>query len=454
MRLIPRMLVLLLLVAARPTMACDPTNQLGDRLDGPAPVAGEHGCQPFAPCVEVTSVYPFERVGTAPVFPIGGCFSVARNASRYVLLVNEFDLNQNPGFYRTISTDGETWDSLSSIPPFPNEQAWFGGIKCPDLQFRDDGKLHLYFKGQDTSDGNPKFGYAVSSDLGRSWSIHPTPVFQSDLLGWEGKIDMPSIIDTGIPGTRRFLMAYYADPVGAEGLEGEIGLAFSPDGITWSKHPENPVVRKGTLPWNCNLAGRPRLLLAPDGAIHMFYAGSRTCIKVLHAVSIDQGSTWSTDPVPYFDWPADPAGWDYQAPYYCTSFTWDPYPSRLQMFYTSAGYQVGLAEADWPLLFPVSAPEPLARTVALSIEPNPFQGSVLIRARHEGSEVGTARLRVHDVSGRLLQTLWSGGWRDLPASLEWNGRTMSGESAATGRYLLTLSGDGRLYATQSVLKLR
>lgn len=423
-------------LASGVAIACDPTT---------AHLPEAETCEPMNPCIAVSGVYPFERVQTTPVYATGGCFAVARDAQKYVLLVTVFPVDPNPGFYLTTSTDGVTWTTLSPGPVFPPNNAWFTGIKCPDLQFRDDGKLHLYFKGQDARDGLPKFGHAVSSNYGRNWTIDAEPVFWPSYLGWEGDIDMPSILDTGVPGERRFVMAYYADPVGGPGLTGDVGVAFSDDGLVWQKHTGNPVVVNGSDPWNCRLAGRPRLWQGPDGSLHMFYAGTRICVKVLHAVSLDGGDTWQPDPLPVFDLADDPLQWDGTGSLYCTSFAWDPYPTRLQMFYTGGGFQVGLAEADWPLVIPTAVPEEVVETGArmrvFFATPNPFRGRTSLQsARVDGGQ--PTSIRIHDVSGRLVRVLWSGRGVELPLQLDWDGLGASGQPAPAGRYLATtLVGD-------------
>lgn len=453
--------VSLLLLAAGFSRACDPTDpktspdaavctgspspsDLRATSPGVSNLDPTGECSPVNPCVPIIAGSPFTRPVGNYVFETGGCFSVARYGNEdYVLLVTVFPQEPNPGFYRTTSVDGVNWASLSASPVLAGNTYWFTGIKCPDLRYADDGTLRLYFKGSDRADGVSKFGFATSTDDGVTWSVHPTPVFASSFSGWEGAIDMPSVIDRGIDGVRRFVLAYYADPVVGDGLTGDIGIAYSEDGITWTKHPANPRITKGSDPWNCRVAGRPRLLMGPEGELHCFYAGDRVCIKVLHAVSTDGGTTWVKDPLPIYDIPDDTGSWEYGGGLYCTSFVWKPFGEHLEMFYTGPGPHVGLAEADWPLSTPTAVGEPsVPSALPLLVTPNPSSGQTTIQlaSLDEGIDVAaTLSLRIHDVTGRLVRLVWSGTAADARNGIVWDGRGNGAGIAPNGRYLVTLT---------------
>jgi len=90
-----------------------------------------------------------------------------------------------------------------------------------------------------------------------------------------------------------------------------------------------------------------------------------------------------------------------------------------------------------------------ASTRLLGSSPNPFHRATLIR--FDLSRAARVRLRVFDLSGRLLRTLVS-GWQ--PASrheIAWDGRDDSGRRVANGVCFVRLDVDGRSYARKVLL---
>jgi len=82
---------------------------------------------------------------------------------------------------------------------------------------------------------------------------------------------------------------------GGGGSRLRTGYATSPDGITWTKHPSNPVLNYG-LPsfWDEYRARSPSILF--DGiTYHMWYSGSDGTYRIGYATSPD-GITWTKYP--------------------------------------------------------------------------------------------------------------------------------------------------------------
>ncbi len=72
----------------------------------------------------------------------------------------------------------------------------------------------------------------------------------------------------------------------------DVGHATSPDGITWTKHPE-PVLRTGTG-WDGTTVDNP--FVAFDGSVYrMWYTGFGNVVRIGHAVSAD-GIHWARQP--------------------------------------------------------------------------------------------------------------------------------------------------------------
>jgi predicted GH43/DUF377 family glycosyl hydrolase len=94
-----------------------------------------------------------------------------------------------------------------------------------------------------------------------------------------------------------------------------IGLATSPDGITWTKHPNNPVMDVGPIgSWDENTIFGCCVLLM-DTLFHMWYSGHSGPVKryenyrIGHATSPD-GISWEKDPAnPVLDMGPEDA-WD------------------------------------------------------------------------------------------------------------------------------------------------
>ena len=97
---------------------------------------------------------------------------------------------------------------------------------------------------------------------------------------------------------------------GFDGIFNQIGHATSPDGIDWTKDPNNPVVEVGQAgSWEESHAYIPNVLLI-NSVYHMWYDGAWGYIeKTGHATSTD-GSNWTKDPLnPVLD--TGPSGsWD------------------------------------------------------------------------------------------------------------------------------------------------
>ena len=102
--------------------------------------------------------------------------------------------------------------------------------------------------------------------------------------------------------------AYYTGLTGAGRGTGTIGVAFSDDGVTWTKHPEPVLVPSET--WELRSLDRPRVVSTPDGLV-MLYTALDLNRRGL-ATSTD-GITWTKVPGPSIertDFPLQGGSWD------------------------------------------------------------------------------------------------------------------------------------------------
>jgi hypothetical protein len=102
--------------------------------------------------------------------------------------------------------------------------------------------------------------------------------------------------------------AYYAGVSGPGRGTGKIGVAFSDDGVTWTKHPDPVLVASES--WELRSLDRPRVVSTPDGLV-MLYTALDLNRRAL-ATSTD-GITWTKVPGPSIeqqDFPIQGGSWD------------------------------------------------------------------------------------------------------------------------------------------------
>jgi FG-GAP-like repeat len=91
------------------------------------------------------------------------------------------------------------------------------------------------------------------------------------------------------------------------------------------------------------------------------------------------------------------------------------------------------------------------RVVLLENRPNPFQSRTEIGFRVEGRpEPGPFSLKIYDVQGRLIRTLWNASW-PTSATIPWDARTDSGERVGAGVYFYQLEFDALRLTRRLVL---
>ena len=150
-----------------------------------------------------------------------------------------------------------------------------------------DGSQYLmYFTGIDGS--NWRIGAATSPD-GVVWTKYANnPVI---VLGASGEWDDVHVLrpDALFDGS-----TYHLWYTASDGGYYRIGHATSPDGFTWTKDPDNPVVDRGAYyVWDYYYAMHPTVA-EYDGEYHMWYTGYDGTYSIGHATSAD-GWEWTKD---------------------------------------------------------------------------------------------------------------------------------------------------------------
>lgn len=145
------------------------------------------------------------------------------------------------------------------------------------------------------ADVKARICYAVSSD-GIHWTKHSEPVL--DLGGpgeWDrGWLDTPEVVKAG----DTYLMMYYGDTLQLPAeISSAMGVAFSEDGIHWTKSVSNPVFTKsGAGHWDGTWVESPAILYDESSEEYrMWYNGADTStwkLQIGYATSPD-GESWT-----------------------------------------------------------------------------------------------------------------------------------------------------------------
>jgi hypothetical protein len=142
------------------------------------------------------------------------------------------------------STDGVSWNKSASNPVLQRSgtQPWdAGGVSYGPLL--DEGDHYtMFFRGYDA--GNIyRYGRAVSTDL-ISWQRDPGFVFGTGAAGtWDEKLSTIRVNKQGA-GYGMWYSAYDA------GWAGGLGYAYSPDGLAWNRNAANPVLAGTPGDWD------------------------------------------------------------------------------------------------------------------------------------------------------------------------------------------------------------
>jgi predicted GH43/DUF377 family glycosyl hydrolase len=133
------------------------------------------------------------------------------------------------------SSDGMHWSAPEVVFPPNPATSWESDINRPSVLKRADG-YHLWYTGQ--AKGQSWIGYATSPD-GRQWKrMSDKPVLSPELPWEKGTVMCPNVLWD--EESKLYRMWYSA---GDQYEPDAIGYATSPDGLTWKKHPANPVLR-------------------------------------------------------------------------------------------------------------------------------------------------------------------------------------------------------------------
>lgn len=194
-----------------------------------------------------------------------------------------------------VKTNGQTqWTKYANNPVITKgPELWdIIAIGQPTVLFEND-TIKMWYAGVG-SDMKGRICYATSTD-GINWNKYNNPVIDVGSQGeWDsGWLDTPEILKDD----NEYKMYYYGDTVQQNAAySSAIGLAHSPDGINWTKDPNNPIFTKANFgDWDGTWVESPALFWdSINGDYVMWYNGVDTNtwkIQIGLATSLD-GINW------------------------------------------------------------------------------------------------------------------------------------------------------------------
>lgn len=220
---------------------------------------------------------------------LGTCFDVAvlREEGRYRMY---FSWRPKKSVALTESRDGVSWSEPEIVLGPERSTGWEDDINRPAVVRREDG-YHLWYTGQ--AKGRSWIGYATSPD-GRNWKrMSSQPVLSAEKPWEKVAVMCPHVVWDAEAGRWRM---WYS---GGEQYEPDaIGYATSRDGLSWSKHENNPVFSSDPgAEWERHKVTACQVVKRGDWHL-MFYIGFRDVhhAQIGLARSRDGISGWERHP--------------------------------------------------------------------------------------------------------------------------------------------------------------
>ena len=172
------------------------------------------------------------------------------------------------------SPDGQTWTLDPDTPILDSADETFDGFTffASSALVEEDGSWTLYLytlaEGRDGAPG--MILRATAPNPAGVWSLDLDPVLTP---GGEGAWDAVRVIDPSVirtpDGYRMWYTGADTDRLQATRL---IGLATSPDGIHWTKHPEPVLTLSEKGEWDGYRVFQPHVVQTPDGFLMLYKA--------------------------------------------------------------------------------------------------------------------------------------------------------------------------------------
>ena len=193
------------------------------------------------------------------------------------------------------SLDGVTWTKDTNNPVLSKGKVgdWDeSNAFNPGAVILIDSIYHIWYTGHKGDDfaANFQIGHATSPD-GVAWTKDTNnPVLSA---GPSGTWDDTYIAGSFVVYDGKEYHMWYGAYNGTHGIR--IGHATSPDGVTWTKDPLNPVLTFETGKWDDRRVEFPKVIF--DGTnYHMWYSGGSYFSWQIGYATSEDGSTWTKYP--------------------------------------------------------------------------------------------------------------------------------------------------------------
>lgn len=278
----------------------------------------------------------------------------------------------------------------------------------------------------------------ATSPDGITWTKDPANPVLIPGGNWD---DFEAIHPTVIYEDSTFRMYYN----GHDGLTQRVVYAYSTDGTNWIKHTAFFMLEHG-LPgsWDENELG-PLSVLHPDSAYHMWYTGwdNNDNFRIGHATSPD-GFTWTKDSANPVLGPGNAGEWDAAMIAIPAVLFRD---NLFKMWYggfDGSHFQTGYATSNDTATTSISNSfdqDLLPSEYELSQNyPNPFNPETHIEFRMANG--GFVELRIYDLLGKEVKTLVNERRQAGTYTEQWDGTNTAGQPVASGVYLYQLRIEG------------
>ena len=204
------------------------------------------------------------------------------------------------------------WVRDSSNPVLsPNVTGWDSSEVLIPRVYYDGSKYQMWYSGDNGTieAGGGSIGYATSSD-GVMWIKSSGPVLTRGMAGsWDSLLVYAGFV---LKNSSSYLMWYEGAQLKPDGYccNFGIGLATSPDGLSWTKYGGNPILTSES-------SSRPYVsypwVLRVGGQFKMWYACGLYTPSYLSAICLansSDGIRWSQNPTPVFRGTGTTTDWD------------------------------------------------------------------------------------------------------------------------------------------------
>ncbi len=189
------------------------------------------------------------------------------------------------GIGYAVSSDGRRWNRVQNQAVAISGAGWSGPAIHPTVVANAPGDYQMWFSG---GLFGGSIGQATGSD-GMNWAGASTVLMAGGPGSWdEGGVGEPTVA--------RDPSGYWMWYVGVDSAGGNasIGLATSPDGVTWAKSLSNPVLSPRAGEWHSAGLGAPAAAILGDGRFVLWFSGSDGQITRIGRMTSMDGVSWSS----------------------------------------------------------------------------------------------------------------------------------------------------------------